>query len=251
MGFVVPNRGRGRRGVRLLRPWRRRDRRCQQELHQDRRPGDRPLCAGLLRLRLEEVGRDHHFSSASEHAPHPIGVSRGSRRVRRLPSVRVRRQDRRARTRGTGRGVPAERPIPGRRGMGPPAARDAGGNHPQEAPLLRHRRLRSGPERRHGHAHQHDHADVFLRDFWNAATRGGDRAHQEVDREDLRQARPGGRAPKLRGGRSGAGCTCTKSACRTRSALVTAGRRSCPSGRPISSRRSRPSCSPEKATCFR
>ena len=40
--------------------------------------------------------------------------------------------------------------------------------------------------RRHGHAHQHDHADLLLRDLRRAAARGGDRADQARDREDLR-----------------------------------------------------------------
>ena len=39
---------------------------------------------------------------------------------------------------------------------------------------------------RHGHAHQHDHADVLLRDLRRAAARRGDRADQGRDREDLR-----------------------------------------------------------------
>ena len=46
-----------------------------------------------------------------------------------------------------------------------------------------------GQARRHGQPHQHDHADVLLRDLGRAAARRGDRADQEVDREDLRQER--------------------------------------------------------------
>ena len=100
----------GRRlGVGVLRSRRRRHRRRQQELDQDRRPGDGSLRAGLLRLRLEEVGRDHHLPPAHQQAADPVGVPRGSRRLRRLPSVRVRGQDRRARARGAGCDVSAER----------------------------------------------------------------------------------------------------------------------------------------------
>ncbi len=40
-----------------------------------------------------------------------------------------------------------------------------------------------------GGAHQHDHADLLLRHLRRAAARRGDRADQERDREDLRQAR--------------------------------------------------------------
>ena len=49
------------------------------------------------------------LAPAHEQAADPVGVPRGSRRLRRLPPVRVRGQDRRARTRGAGRGVSAER----------------------------------------------------------------------------------------------------------------------------------------------
>ena len=53
-----------------------------------------------------------------EPAADPLGVPRGSRQLRRLPSVRVRGQDRRARARRAGRGVPAERAVRRRRGLG-------------------------------------------------------------------------------------------------------------------------------------
>ena len=119
VGSVVPDRGGGRVGVGVLRPRRRRHRRRQQELDQDHRRGDRPLRAGLLRLRLEEVGRDHDLAPALEPAADPLGVPGRPRRLRRLPPVRVRRQDRRARARGAGRGVPAERAVRRRRGLGP------------------------------------------------------------------------------------------------------------------------------------
>ena len=103
-------------------------------------------------------------------------------------------------------------------GVGPPAAGDAGADHREDDPLLRDRRLRAARKRRHGRAHQHDHADLLLRHLRRPAARGGDRAHQEGDREDLRQARPGGRAPQLRGRRPGARRICTRSPCRRRRA---------------------------------
>ena len=125
--------------------------------------------------------------------------------LRRLPPVRVRRQDRRARARRAGRGVPAER-------AGTPPTRSGTTCRARCRSRSSRRRSASSPStpttlakrRRHGRAHQHDHADLLLRDLRRAAARGGDRAHQEGDREDLRQARPGGRAPELRGGGSGA-----------------------------------------------
>ena len=48
----------------VLRPGRRRHGGRQQELHQDHRRGHRQLRPGLLRLRLEEVRRDHHLAPA-------------------------------------------------------------------------------------------------------------------------------------------------------------------------------------------
>ena len=139
-----------------------------------------------------------------------------------------------------GRGVPAERAVPRRPGLGSPAEGDAGTDHREEDPLLRDRRVRAGEARRHGHAHQHDHADVLLRDLRRAAARRSDRAHQEGDREDLRQARPGGRAPELRGRGSGARAPARDPGAGRgeRAGTTPAARR--PSGRPTSCRRSPP-----------
>ena len=60
----VRHRARRRGAGRVLRPRRRRHRRRQQELDQDHRRGDRQLRPGLLRLRLEEVGRGHDLAPA-------------------------------------------------------------------------------------------------------------------------------------------------------------------------------------------
>jgi hypothetical protein len=79
---------------------------------QNRRPGDGSFCPGVLRLRLQEVGCDHHLASTNEPATHSLGVPSGPCEVRGLSSVRVRRQDRRARVRGARRVVPAERAVP-------------------------------------------------------------------------------------------------------------------------------------------
>ena len=96
-------------------------------------------------------------------------------------------------------------PASCRGGLGPPAPRDAGADGREAHPLLRDRRLRAREEGRDGRAHQHHHADLLLRHLGHPAPRGSDRAHQEVDREDLRQARAGGGAPELRGGGPGPG----------------------------------------------
>ncbi len=141
VGSVVSHRVRRRDRVVVLWARRRRNRRCQQELDQDHRPGDEAVRPGLLRIRLEEIRGDHHLSSALEPAPDPLRVSRRPRRFRRVPSVRVHRQDRRARTCGPRRDVPAERSVRGRSGLGPAAAGDAGTDRRAEAPLLRDRRV--------------------------------------------------------------------------------------------------------------
>ena len=88
-----------------------------------------------------------------------------------------------------------------------------------------------------GNAHQHDHADLLLRDLGPAAARRSDRAHQEVDREDLRQARARGRAPELRGRGSGARAPARDPSAGRGERSIRAVRRSSRSGRPISSRR--------------
>ena len=154
----------------------------------------------------KKSGRHHDLAPALEQEADPLGVSRRSRRLRRLPPVRVRGQDRRARTRGARRRVPAERAVcPAEQVWDHLPSEMQEQMIEQAAPLLRDRRLRPGEARRDGHAHQHDHADVLLRDLRRAAARRSDQAHQEGDREDLRQARARGRAPELRGRRSGAG----------------------------------------------
>ena len=72
----------------------------------------------------------------------------------------------------------------------------------QEDRVLRHRRLQSGARCRHGHAHQHHHADLLLRHQRRAAARRSHRADQEGHQEDLRQARRSRRAEELRRRRS-------------------------------------------------
>ncbi len=93
-------------------------------------------------------------------------------------------------------------PYPEGRGLEAPAPQGPGADRREEAQVLRHRRLRRGREDRHGRPHQLDHADLLLRDLRRPAPRGGDRADQEGDREDLRQEGRGGRQAQLRlGGR--------------------------------------------------
>jgi hypothetical protein len=65
---------------------------------------------------------------------------------------------------------------------------------------LRDRRPSRGARDRHGRPRQHRHADLFFRHQWRAAACAGGGGDQALHREDLRQARRGGRAEELRGG---------------------------------------------------
>ena len=72
----------GRHGPRgVLRPGRRRHGRRQQEHHQDHRSEDGPQRSGVLRLRLEEVGRADGVASALRAAADPRAVPRARRRA--------------------------------------------------------------------------------------------------------------------------------------------------------------------------
>ena len=87
----------------------------------------------------------------------------------------------------------------------------AAADHRQEAEVLRHRRLRSRQEDRHGRPHQHHHADLLLRHQRRAAPRRGHRGHQALHREDLRQARRERGARRISPPWTPRSTTCTKS----------------------------------------
>ena len=72
---------------------------------------DRPLRAGLLRLRLEEGRRRHRLAPALRSASDPRALPGAPGRLRRLPPVRLPRAPRRARRRRAGRDRPAERAL--------------------------------------------------------------------------------------------------------------------------------------------
>ena len=105
------HRGSRRRRLHLLRSRRRRHRRREQELDQDHRRGDAGLRAGLLRLRLEEVGLAHDVAPALRAAADPLDLPRAARQVHRLPPVPVRRARRHAARGDRRRGVPAQQPL--------------------------------------------------------------------------------------------------------------------------------------------
>ena len=176
--------------------------RRQQELDQDHRRGDRPLRAGLLRLRLEEVRRDHGLAPALRPAADPLGLpdraTRGS-----SPATSSSSSSEIDVLEHAARGAVFLLNAPG-------PGRQVWERLPREVQeQIVEKQLRFyvidayavAQRDRHGRPHQHDHADLLLRDLRRPAARGGDRADQAGDREDLREARRGGRAAQLRGGR--------------------------------------------------
>ena len=187
----------GRTGP-LFRPGRGRHGRGEQEFGEDHRGGDRQLRAGLLRLRFEEVRLDHHLPPALRPAADSQHVSHLARQFRGLPPVFVPRAHRHAALRRAGGDGSAERAVRAGSGVGSTAAAGAGSAHREAPQAVRHRRLRSGERDRHGLAHQHRDADLLLRHQWRSAAGRGDRADQEIDRQDVWQARGIGGAEEFR-----------------------------------------------------
>ena len=142
--------------------------------------------------------------------PHPPG------RLRRVPSVRVPRPVRRPRARGRRRrSFLLNAPYGRRRGLGRAAARGAGADRRQAAALLR----RSTPTAVARDAGMGGRINTIMQTCFFAisgvaAARGGDRADQAGDREDLRQEGRRGREAQLRGRRRGARAACTRCRCR-------------------------------------
>ena len=106
----------GRAAGGVLRTRQRRHGRREQADGQDRRRAHRSPRAGLLRLRLEEVGFDDGVAPPLLRRADPLHVSHPRRGLRGVSPVRSPRPRRRARRRRTRRNVPAEQPVPGRRG---------------------------------------------------------------------------------------------------------------------------------------
>ncbi len=111
----------------VLRARQRRHRRRQQGVGEDHRPRARPPRPGLLRVRLEEVGFDDRVAPPLRARTDPLDVPGAGGRPGRLSPVRAARSIRRARRRPTGRHVPAQRAVSGRRAVGAPADRRSSG----------------------------------------------------------------------------------------------------------------------------
>ena len=234
-GFRIRHRapGCGARGV--LRPGRGRDRRREQEFDQDHRRGNRPVRAGLLRLRLEEIGRDHHFAPALRPAADPVELPHPARQLRRRAPVELLRALRRAGDGDAGRHAARQFAVRARQALGRAAARSAGTNHRAGAEGLYGGRPRCGSPGRHGRAHQHGHADLLLRAGEDLPARGGDRLHQAPDQEDLRRQGRRRGEEELRRRRRFARAPARDRGARKRRPRRSSCRPSFPTGRPISS----------------
>ena len=121
----------GRRGrLRVLRPRRGRHGRREQELDQDHRRGDGWLRAGLLRLRLEEVGVEDDVASPLRAAADSLDVPRAAGPAS-SPAISSSSSSGSTCSRGDRRsGVSAQQSVRPRRGLGRAAAPDAGGSDP-------------------------------------------------------------------------------------------------------------------------
>ena len=106
----------------VLRPGRGWHGRREQEHHQDHRRRYRRLRAGLLRVRLEEVGRGDDLASALQQEADSLNLPHLARQLRRLPPVQLYGAARSAEVRGAGSDLPAEQSVRQRRGLGQPAA---------------------------------------------------------------------------------------------------------------------------------
>ena len=139
-------------------------------------------------------------------------------------------------TRGRGRRVPPQRAVRPRRGLGPAPARGAGGDRrPKSCSFFVIDAYRVAREAGLGGRINTIMQTCFFAISGVAAARGGDRADQEGDREDLRQEGRRGREAQLRGGRRGARRPRRGAACPARSRPRGAGRPSSPPRRRTSS----------------
>ncbi len=192
--------GRRRGAGGVLRARRGRHRRGQQGVGEDHRREHRPVRAGLLRLRLQEVGVGDGVAPALRPRADPLDLPR-SRTPTSSPATSSAcwsrcpcstAPSRAPRSCSTARYGPDE--VWDRL-----APRGAAADHrASRLELLGHRRLPRGPRDGDGQPHQHGHAAVLLPAGRRAAGRRGDRADQGVGREGLRPPRPDDRRAQLR-----------------------------------------------------
>ena len=189
----------------VLRAGRRRHRGREQEQHQDhrRRPG--VVCAGLLRLRLQEVGVPDGLAPALRARTNPISLPHPVGELHRLPPVRLPRTPGRAPPRGAGSYPAAGLRIRPRPGLGAAAPGGAAADPRQAVGGLEHRRQAGRARGGHGGPHQHGDADLLLRHLRGVAPGAGHRPDQGRHPEELwGQGRRRG-PQELGGGRPDAG----------------------------------------------
>ena len=161
----------------------------------DHRRGDAAPRAGLLRLRLEEVGRRSRCRTCASARSRSARPTRSSG-----PTSWPCHQLRPARSGSTcseraarGRALPAEQPHRRRRGLGAPAARGAGADPRQAARALR----RSTPTASRARSAWAGRINTVMQPCFfalvgRAAARAGAGRDPPLDREGLREARAGG-----------------------------------------------------------
>ena len=155
----------------VLRPGRRRHGGGEQELDQDHRQGHGQLRAGLLRVRLEEVGGADGEPPALRPEADQELLPGAEGQLRGLPQVQLPGAHRHAVRRRGGGDLPARAPLRQGGGLGEAAGGGAEADHREETQVLRDRRPQDRGSGRAGLADQHDHADRLLPHFRRAARR--------------------------------------------------------------------------------
>ena len=145
LGPDVRHRARRDGPLDLLRTRVGRDGRRQQEHDQDPGRRRRPQRAGVLRLRLEEVGLADGVAPALWSEADPGAVPREPGELHRLPPVRPARPRQRPRPGGAGRDPAPQLPAPAGRGLGLALAAGPGADHRQGDRPLRDRRQPDRP----------------------------------------------------------------------------------------------------------
>ena len=204
----VLDRARRRRARPVLRPGRGRHGRRQQEQREDHRRGSRRLYAqGYFVYDSHKSGAQTvshlRFGPRADPRALPDRVAPTSSPA---TSSSFLEPHRRAAAGRAGRHVPAQRALRPGRGVGPAAALGAAADPRQEAALLRDRRVARSPARR-GWATAINTVlqTCFFAHLRRAAARRGDRAHQALDRGELRRQGRRRRAQELPGRRRRAG----------------------------------------------
>ena len=153
------------------------------------RQRSRPLRAGLLRVRLEEVRLFHDLAPALRSATHPRALPAEVGKLRRDPQVRLPLQARYARGRRARRHDAHQQPVPARRGVGRVATGSAAAVRRQETEAVCHRCVECGLRPWSGLTGEHDPADLLFCALGGDGARKGDRGDQAGDRAHAMRGR--------------------------------------------------------------